>query len=61
MALARRFVSLLVVSGLAGAAIAAGPGAGSRVRSYGLTAPAGQGAQLRFASSEDPTRTGGRP
>ena len=29
MALARRFVSLLVVSGLAGAAIAAGPGAGA--------------------------------
>lgn len=44
MALARRFVSLLVVSGLAGAAIAAGPGAGSRVPSYALTAPAGQGA-----------------
>jgi hypothetical protein len=32
----------------------AGPVTGAGVRSYALTAPAGQGAQLRFASSEDP-------
>jgi hypothetical protein len=32
----------------------AGPVTGTGVRSYALTAPAGQGAQLRFASSEDP-------
>src|SRR5215213_6314067 len=32
----------------------AGPVGGPGVRSYALTAPAGQGAQLRFAASEDP-------
>src|SRR5215211_8936525 len=32
----------------------AGPVGGPGVRSYALTAPGGQGAQLRFASSEDP-------
>ncbi|HEY6709098.1 MAG TPA: DNRLRE domain-containing protein [Actinomycetota bacterium] len=32
----------------------AGPLGGPGVRSYALTAPAGQGAQLRFAASEDP-------
>ena len=35
----------------------AGPVTGAGVRSYALTAPAGQGAQLRFASSEDPDPT----
>jgi hypothetical protein len=39
----------------------AGPVTGAGLRSYALTAPAGQGTQLRFASSEHPTRPGGRP
>ena len=36
----------------------AGPVTGAGLRSYALTAPAGQGTQLRFASSEypDPAR-----